>query len=188
MARYRQRMRKLALAFPLIWFAGCSMYGAPPAHLHPVEPIHHVVTPDGPAPVVYNDDCTVDFHRKPPPQGVQRQPAVAATHVVNGNATLATANKTSSTTTRVDLLRSAIQHYSDALRADPFDATATLELAVAYDQALHRGCALALLHRIDELAQNPKFATDANHRADDVVINRQWFRGYRKDALAAVNR
>jgi hypothetical protein len=181
-------MRKLALAFPLVWFAGCSMYGAPPAHLQHVEPIHHTVKPDGPTPVVYNDDCTVDFHRKAPPQGVQRQPAVAATHVVNGNATLATATKTANSTMRVDLLRSAIQHYSDALRADPFDATATLELAVAYDQALHRGCALALLHRIDELAQNPKFATDANHRADDVVINPQWFSGYRKDALAAVNR
>ena len=181
-------MRKLALAFPMIWFAGCSMYGAPAAHLHPVEPIHHVTPVAGLAPVGYNDDCTVDFHRKPPPQGVQRHPAVAATHVVNGDATLATANKAATDTARADLLISGIQHYSDALRADPFDAEATLKLAIAYDQALHRGCALALLHRIDELAQNPKFATDANHRADDVVINPQWFRGYRKDALAAVNR
>jgi hypothetical protein len=181
-------MRVFSHAWALVLFAGCSMYGAPPARLHPVEPIHHATTTTAPAPVVYNDDCTVDFHHKPPPQGVQRHTAVAATQVTNGDATLATANKTANDAARADLIISGIQHYSDALRADPFDATATLKLALAYDKALHKGCALALLHRIDELAQNPKFATDANGRADDVVLNPQWFRDYRKDALAAVNR
>jgi len=170
----------------LVMLAGCSMYGARSERLHPVEPIHH-----GPVPVAiettgYNETCAVDFNRNP--TGVTRKAAVAATQVSDGDATLANAERTTAAAARADLIISGIQHYADALRADPFDATATLKLALAYDKALHKGCALALLHRLDRLAQNPKVAPDAHLRVDDVVYNPQWFRGYRKDALAAVNR
>jgi hypothetical protein len=175
-------MRSLAL----VLVAGCSMYGAPADVLHAVPPIHHTVTAEAPPPPIYNEICAVDFHRNP--RGVQRKTEVAATRVTEGDTTLAASTKATTETARADLIVSGIQHYSDALRADPFDAGATLKLAVAYDKAMHKGCAIALLHRLDALAQNPKLAPEASARIDDVVDNPQWFRDYRKDALAAVAR
>jgi LPS sulfotransferase NodH len=173
-------MRILAL----VLLAGCSMYGAPADRLHLVPPIHRPATVV--APIVYNESCTVDFHRKP--QGVQRHGEMAAARIAQGDTTIAAATKAATDTARVDLIVSGIAHYSAALLDDPFDAQATLKLAIAYDKALHKGCALALLHRLDALAQNPKLAPEASARIDDVVDNPQWFRDYRKDALAAVNR
>jgi len=175
-------MRILAL----VLFAGCSMYGAPADRLHPVPPIRHAKVDPAAPPPVYAETCSVDFHRSP--AGVKRKTDVAQTQVSAGDTTLDDSKKATTDTARADLIVSGIQHYADALRADPFDAAATLKLAVAYDKALHKGCALAMLRRLDALAQNPKIAPDASARVDDVVDNPQWFRDYRTDALKAVNR
>ena len=134
----------------------------------------------------YIEDCTTDFHRDP--RNVQRKPQVAVQQVAEGDTTLVDAQKQTVDTARTDLVVRGIQRYSDALRADPYDADATLKLALAYDKVLRKGCALAMLHRLESLTQNPRLATDASRRIDDVVDNAGWFKGYRKAALQAVNR
>src|SRR5277367_2636018 len=170
--------------FPLVAIAvvgSCSMYGAPADHLHNPAHVRAPVGSDaGEPPIAYVDDCATEFHRDA--RAAHPQPKVAADLVKTGDATRDAAAKASGVQ-QVELLVSSIQHYADALRADPYDANATLDLAVAYDRVLRKGCALALLRRLDSLAQNPRVAPDAGQRVADVVDNPQWFKGYRKDAL-----
>jgi hypothetical protein len=71
---------------------------------------------------------------------------------------------------------------------DPYSVDATLKLAIAYDKAMRKGCALALLKRLSQLAGHPKYGSEANRRIDDIDANGAWFKGYRKDAMAAVGR
>ena len=71
------------------------------------------------------------------------------------------------------------------MQKDPYNADATLKLAVAYDKVLHKGCALAMLKRLASLSSNPKFANESNRARDAVGDNATWFKGYRKDALQA---
>ena len=118
---------------------------------------------------------------------MRREPATAATLVTTGNTALA-ASTTAPPAAKASLVVAAIQKYADALRADPYDAEATLDLALAYDHVLRKGCALALLHRLESLTANSQLAEKAKRKIDELVDNRQWFGGYRKDALAAVNR
>lgn len=167
--------------------AGCQpMYGSPSEPLHTPASHHPPKGTTTEAAVAYVEDCPVDFRRDA--RTVRRQPQVAETLVTEGDTSVESSAKATSDTAKVDLIVRGIQHYADALRADPYDAHATLKLALAYDRVLHKGCALAMLHRLDALAQNPKLAQDAQHRIDDIVDNTQWFKGYRKDALSAVNR
>ena len=160
------------------------MYTAPNEQLHRIAQRPVPAGADVAQPIAYVDDCPTDFHRDA--RGVRTQPRVAASLVETGNASRdAAAQSTGSQ--QVELTVSSIQHYADALRADPYNASATLELAVAYDRVLRKGCALAMLRRLDSLAHNPTIAPDAGQRVADVVDNPQWFRGYRKDALAAID-
>lgn len=171
--------------FFAVMLAGCSMYGAPPAVLHSPPHLRPPAGSDaGEPPIAYVDDCATDFHRDA--RAVHPQPKLAADLVATGDATRDAASKATGAQ-QAELLVSSIQHYADALRADPYDANATLDLAVAYDRVLRKGCALALLRRLDSLAQNPHVAPAASERVADVVDNPQWFKGYRKDALAAVS-
>ena len=169
----------------VVCIAACQpLYNGPTEHLHTPPPHPHKDTV-GIEPIAYVDDCQVDFQREP--HHVHRQATTAATLVGTGDASLATATTTTDATAKANLVVAAIQKYGDALRADPYDASATLGLALAYDHVLHRGCALAMLRRLESLTSNPQLAEQATHKIDDVVDNPQWFRGYRKDALAAVN-
>lgn len=170
----------------LALLAGCSMYGAPSERLHPVptvKPPPVVATPDK---KIYNEDCTVAFNG--PPAKIQPRSAVAAAQVDQGDGKLLASDKATTDQARADLVISGIGNYRNALRTDPYDPDATLELARAYDVALHKGCALAMLKRLGSLEQNPKLAPQAVRRINDVVQNPRWFRDYRKAALEAVNR
>jgi len=173
----------MRVALSLVALAGCAMYG-PPEHLHKVEPRPVPPGSDVAAPLAYVDDCATDFHRDA--RVVRVLPRMAEALVQTGNASRDVAVK-STGSKQVELTVSSIHDYADALRADPYNASATLELAVAYDRVLRKGCALAMLRRLATLATNPKVAPDASDRVADVVDNPQWFRGYRKDALAAVD-
>src|SRR5690242_2678860 len=148
----------------LVCLTACSMYGEKPAPLHPVESRNPPKdwNKDPETKVSYIDDCATDFHRDA--AHVKRQTRAAETHVTDGDTQLAASDKATDQTAKTDLIVRGIQHYADALRADPYDANATLKLAVAYDRVLHKGCALAMLHRLDALAQNPRLAPDAGHR------------------------
>ena len=68
-----------------------------------------------------------------------------------------------------------------------------LAIADAYDsmtsdRVYRKGCALAMLKRLSALEANPKFAKGAKLAIDRVTDNAQWFKGYRKDAIAAIGR
>ena len=59
-------------------------------------------------------------------------------------------------------------------------------LALAYDKVLRKGCALAMLKRLDALAANPKFG--AEPQINRVLDNESWFKPYRTDALKALGK
>ena len=72
---------------------------------------------------------------------------------------------------------------------DPYNVDATLKLAVAYDKVLSQG----LRDRDAQAARRSSRATrrtagEANRKIDDIDANGAWFKGYRKDAMAAVGR
>lgn len=81
--------------------------------------------------------------------------------------------------------RDAIDRYSAALRADNFDAQATLQLARAYDALYRKGCALKMLERLQVLTKNPKKSPHALEAVQELADNTHWFEGYRPEAIAA---
>ncbi len=162
----------------VVMLAACQpMYERPPQKLK--NPVSH----RGPATTtteqqpVYDDNCPVDFSAPP----VAKRPvAKGDRRVGNGEGDVNVAPKAE---TPQEALR-RLEGYRATLIADPYNAEATLELALAYDRFLRRGCAIAMLKRLERLAQNPKFKAEA--QIDRVVYNEQWFKPYRQDALRAL--
>ena len=127
-------------------------------------------------------------------------PPAAATSMVSGNGMSASEAHTldgdrklrefdrAPTAAKTDLIIDGIDDYVAALRKDPFNARATLKLALAYDRVHRKGCALVLLQRLEQLAQNPKFANEAIEAIDEVEQRRKWFEAYRREALRRVGR
>ncbi len=173
--------------FGLVFGAACqAMYGAKPAPIGRVEPIHHVVT-EPPAPAVkYVEECQSDFQVDAKRIGLVPQPEIANKLTAAGDAAINSADKATDDHAKVSLLTDAIREYSNALIKDPYNPEATLELARAYDRVLRKGCALAMLGRLAKLSNHPAFAKQANLTIARIDDNAGWFRGYRKDALAAV--
>ena len=164
--------------------AACKpMYGDPPAHL--AKP-GRVKPPKGwnQEPVVENhylEDCTVDFRAAPT---TKRQTKVAEQQVIAGDSALANVKPDAPDQTKAEMAVRSIEHYKEALLADPYNAEATLKLALAYDKVLRKGCAIAMLKRLDSLAANPKF--NADPVVGRIVDNEQWFKPYRNEALKAI--
>lgn len=86
-----------------------------------------------------------------------------------------------------DTALDALVHYRRALFVDPYSPRATLALALAYDLVRRKGCALALLQRLDALTQHPERGAEAKRLAQDVAATFAWFCDYRKDAMAALD-
>jgi hypothetical protein len=145
-----------------------------------------VVTTEPELPFV--NACDVNFSAKPIKQ---RQAVQSQTLTTQGNASLQptiTAPVRPSTPATIQTVQDAIAKYREALIKDPYNAEATLKLALAYDRVLRKGCALALLRRLDSLASSPTFQPDAEPMVDLVVQNPHWFRPYHDDAVKAVGR
>jgi len=161
--------------------AGCQMYKSTSPKLKNPEPVAHKEVAAPVAEVPYVEACTVDFSAQPVKR---RQTTAAAQLVVTADTSLDTAARAKDDQAKVGIVKSSIQTYSEALIKDPYNAEATLKLALAYDRVLRKGCALAMLKRLSKLASNPAFQADA--RIDRVVDNEQWFKGYREAALRAI--
>jgi hypothetical protein len=169
----------------VVLLGACSMYGAPPQKLRTPEPIKPPPTlTDDPAPIVYNEDCDLLTSRV---ATVKRDSKQAAVHTQVGDKKIAD-YEVAPPAAKKDLMIDGIDEYVAALRKDPFNAKATLKLAVAYDKARRKGCALRLLERLDQLAQNPKLANEANEAIDELLGRRGWFKDYRREALRKVGR
>jgi len=144
-----------------------------------------VITEEQPT---FVDACNVNFSGTPTKK---RQAPASQQLTAAGNSSLQNATPTSArpaTSSSVKAIQDAIDKYRQALQRDPYNAEATLKLALAYDRVLRKGCALALLHRLETLASNPTFQPDAEPMVDLVVQNPHWFQPYGNDALKAVGK
>jgi hypothetical protein len=169
----------------VVVLAACQpMYGASPQRLRTPEPIKPPTTLPGgeTATIIYDEDCDLLTAKVPK---VTRETKQSEVYVAQGDQKVADFDATPAKT---DLIIDGIDEYSAALRKDPFNAKATLKLALAYDKVRRKGCALALLQRLDQLAQNPKFAPEASGVIDEIEQRRKWFGGYRKEALRKLGR
>jgi hypothetical protein len=177
-------MGKLAI-FVLFAAAACQpMYGAPPQKLRSPDPVPHATElPGETAKVIYDEVCNLVTTRTP----AKREKAAAAEHIDKGDEKLRVSTQ-APPAARTDLIVDGIDEYSAALRKDPYSAQATLKLALAYDKVLRKGCAIALLRRLDQLAQNPKLEAEAAAAIDEIEQQRKWFEGYRKEALRSIGR
>lgn len=168
--------------------AGCQqLYGGKPEKLktpdkkkRPAEPVG---TPEN---VKYVDDCTANF--RDDPKRVFRDKPGSNLLVQAGDDSLAQANKITDPASQAETIRVSIDKYRNALQKDPYNADATLKLALAYDRVYRKGCALKLLARIATLEGHPNFRTEAKRAADQVADSNEWFKGYRKEAVSAVGR
>ena len=168
---------------PVVVLAGCSMYGAKPAPMAKVATLKHVEVPEPPPPKKKYVEACVFYGHEPGKVVPQRQ--AAAQRVSEGDAKVAAFVK-APLDTNAQLMLDAIARYSMALKADPYDADATLHLALAYDQTQRKGCAIKLLDRLSALAKNPKLSPKAPAAVNDVQAHTEWFRDYRSDADDAV--
>jgi hypothetical protein len=167
---------------------GCQpLYGGKPEKLkNPEKKKHPAEAPDQVAEVKYVEDCTANF--RDDPKRVFRDTSGSNTLTGAGDDALGQADKAKDPASQAELIRVSIDKYRNALTKDPYNSEATLKLAIAYDRVYRKGCALKLLARISTLEANPKFQREAKRAADQVADSKEWFRGYRKDAVAAVGR
>src|SRR4029079_13602340 len=136
--------------------------------------------------IKYVDDCNANFSDDP--KRASKQTAMSNQLFTLGENALDQSDKAKEDSMKVSLLKEAIDKYRNSLIKDPYNVGATLKLAVAYDRVLRKGCAIAMLKRLASLSNNPKWAAEANRNIDSIDANAQWFKGYRKDAMAAVGR
>jgi hypothetical protein len=168
--------------------AGCQpLYGGKPEKLAtPVKKAAPKEEAPVEAPVKMVDDCTADFQADP--RTAQKQTNVSEQLTEQGSTAITNSNKAADPAAKAGLIREGIDKFRNALIKDPYNAAATLKLALAYDKVYRKGCALAMLKRLAKLASNPKFSRTATAEIDSIGDNSEWFRHYRKDAMSAVGR
>jgi hypothetical protein len=133
------------------------------------------------------EDCQADF-RGDPGKAPRVQASLSSQLTGEGDTAIANSDKATEPAAQAGLIREGIDKYRNALLKDPYNSEATLKLALAYDRVYRKGCAIAMLKRLASLSNNPKFARTANPAIDSISDNAQWFKRYRKDAVAAVGR
>jgi hypothetical protein len=167
---------------------GCQpLYGGKPDKLPtPAKKKPPKEEPTVEAPVKMVEDCTADF--RVDPKTVRQQTSLSNDLTDQGTTAMTNSDKATDPTAQAGLIRESIDKFRNALIKDPYNTAATLKLALAYDKVYRKGCALAMLKRLATLAANPKFSRTANLEIDSISDNGQWFKHYRKDAMAAVGR
>ena len=181
-------MRLLVVLALAVGVVACSpLYGSRPEKLKNPEKKKRPPEVEAAAPEIkYVDECNANFSDDPKKVRPQTQMSVQLTQ--QAETALDQADKAKEDTMKISLIKEAIDKYRNALIKDPYNVPATLKLAVAYDRLLRKGCAIAMLKRLASLSGNPKWASEANRNIDTIDANAQWFKGYRKDAMAAVGR
>ena len=132
------------------------------------------------------DECTADFRGDP--KRATQDTRISNNLTSEGDTALVSSDKATDPAAQAGLIKDGIDKFRNALVKDPYNAEATLKLALAYDRVYRKGCAIAMLKRLASLSGNPRFATKASPAIDSISDNGQWFKRYRKEAIAAVGR
>ncbi len=167
---------------------GCQpLYGGKPERLaNPTRKKAPKEEPVAEVQVKEIEDCQADFRADP--KTVHPQTSISSQLTGEGDTAIANSDKSKDPSAQAGLIREGIDKYRNALIKDPYNAEATLKLALAYDKVYRKGCAIAMLKRLATLSANPKFAKTATPTIDSISDNGQWFKRYRKDAMSAVGR
>lgn len=88
---------------------------------------------------------------------------------------------------RITTVKRALSKLRNALSADPYGPEATYKMAVAYAMVGKKGCAVALLDRLNQLTKMPAVASEAE-RTVNRALRDQNFELFREDADAALGR
>ena len=171
-----------------VGLAGCQeLYGGRPEKLP--APQRKKAPPEAPVAEVQIkeiDDCQADFRSDP--KNVRPNTPLSNQLTSEGDTAIANSDKAAPGAAQAGLIKDGIDKYRNALLKDPYNAEATLKLALAYDRVYRKGCAIAMLKRLAALSGNTKMAPEANRNIDSIDANGQWFKDYRKEAMAAVGR
>jgi hypothetical protein len=184
-------VRVLALGACLVMAGGSigcqALYGGKPEKLRNADRKKKPVeAEEKPSEVKYVEECSTNF--RDDPKLARPDPSRANALVGDGDDTLAQASRAKDPQGQAELIRQSIDKYRSALVKDPYNAEATLKLALAYDKVYRKGCVIALLKRIASLESHPTFKPRAKRVADSVADDGNMFKGYRKDAVQAVGR
>lgn len=183
---WRSWYRVLAVSPVIALVATCAKPAVEPAAIPqpPSQPDPPLMV-EPPAPPRYIEDCYPNFRGDPV---LILHPVLARSYISTGDDSIFEARHAVAPRAVVRAVIDGVRRYSAALKENPYSAEATLKLAIVYDLAYRKGCALALLMRLAELAKNPDISPDASGVIDTVVANQHLFGGYRKDAIAALGR
>lgn len=75
--------------------------------------------------------------------------------------------------TREQYITDAVDHFITALRADPYNVTATYNLAAAYARIGRKQCAINLLTRMLQMRPHPSKHEDVEHHLDRLLGRKQ---------------
>lgn len=161
--------------------AGCA-----PLYSGKAEPLRKPQSktrpPEADQPIKWTEPCDVDFFADG--SRLKRNTPLAISESARADAAMMTALAKDDP---IPGVLDAIGKYKAALVADPYNAEATKGLAVAYAKVYFKGCAVKLLGRLSEMADNPTFSADATRMVDSAVADSA-FDGFRNDADAALGR
>jgi hypothetical protein len=179
-----RHLGKVSIAVALL-VSACNMYGEKaPRVRNPVPIKQKIGKDDGPPVVVILDIEECEYHERDMPVPA-RSPKTTQLEE-EGDARSKVYKTSTDTTVQKDALIDVIDSYGRALASDPFNPTLTLKLALAYDKAYRKGCALALLKRLQRLSKNEKFNKKAEPVVNEVLDRKDYFQRYRKAAVDAV--
>jgi hypothetical protein len=170
----------------LILVAGCGSTPATKATPPVTSPSAEEAETE-PAPtheVKWVEDCVARFRDKPP---TLKETAAgdAQPLVEQGDAVFVKTKTLRHPAGVVAGYLESVEKYSAALRTYPYNAKATLGLALAYDGLRRKGCALALLKRLGYLQTAPHLDDRVFAAIIKVEQDPAMFAGYRREALGA---
>jgi hypothetical protein len=187
--RIISRTLGFSLALAVIGACGGLYAGAPEKVKRPTkkpEPDAVAVTAQ---PIKMIDDCPAKF-QEDPKLGLKQHRSgerSAGQKVAQADELLDKAHTATNDKIRAGQTVEAINKLRQALLDDPYHADATYKLAHAYAITRRKGCALALLKRLNDLQKYGDFAADAKRKIDEAEAD-SVFQPFRKDANSAINR